>query len=914
MFEEFEILCRDKEEWMKRNGYTTSIDSVNNAVFNDAFNHLRYKPKGKDHFELSRYYQSKRCDENRPENGICLSQSAIVFLLSSFLSKKEGEEFRSRIKGFKAKVIKTERNEITRENNSLRFMATHWVYSWGAFKGYKKMLNTDYPRETLLVQIIDELSKVPESVYEVLNKEKRKEFLEDINEFVLDHNETNYRSTIIHPVIRKRYEDKFNYFVIRYLDEFVEFPSLRFQVHLGNYVHDRRDKVLPGNIGVTSRIIKEKINVFGKLSILSKSKVEKLVPDKDKTGWERFPNPSYNFVGNNVPIFLSCKTLLEKIKEYHAKRDQIEQRTERIKGKITVSRMIFELSLKKKCVFHEPVAMLSLNEIPSLLFFLLSLCNTPRDAEQILIDKLLKKLSLLESFSNVKEKEKNEYKHIPKTLRKATKLEHINQSKLLNAITEEIEQTQKRCEILSSSQNNKGECHLKKKERGEMATWMARDLIRLMPMPNRSTWKGYCHRQLQAALAFYHKHERREAVDLLCSVWDFKNDKNFAYSLDLQQMFDKASSFEELLNFYLIIRSKMLEAMKNSVLTNSNKLFNKAIKQQRIWTFFNRRLYVIDGFDNLKSKILAKPLVFDRGIFDERPTFIPNLQYKEDPEKFAEWYRYAQDYADYQAFYEYERDYSELYKLEKNDVDLTDKDKFNIRLKRDRMIKQNQIQDVYLMLIVKDLACKIFKVKEEDFNISLSDIFVSRSERLNQQKNAISQSIRKKGDSSDNIIKESFIWSKTFLYEQGQICEPQIKLKDFGKFRQLLEDNKVKTIFSYNPNKKWSKKEIEEELIQYEIIRREYIFKEIHNFEAYILKHGVVGDEPNFRRYVIDLLKKTPDPVLESGQKLLRSFDFEANDISELSSQRPLIQKVFFVILIRNKFAHNELIHLNYWK
>ena len=930
---ELGILCKEKKAWMKSKGFTPDTESVNNAVFNDAFNHMRYKPKNKKQFELSRYYQSQLYEATNSENGMCLSQSAIVFLLSAFLSKKEGEEFRGRLKGFKAKVICNPEENITRDNNSLRFMATHWVYSWAAFKGYKKKLNTDYLKETLLVQIMDELSKVPDSVYEVLGNEDRKRFLEDINEFVQEYDEAKSLSeaTVIHPVIRKRYEDKFNYFVIRYLDEFVSFPSLRFQVHLGNYVHDRRDKKVV--VGETSREIKEKINVFGKLSELSKLKVENLnTQENSMIGWELFPNPSYNFVGNNVPIYITwnseTKNYKQTIDKYRKERNKAEGRTQRVKGKTRTFEIMNELGIPQSIALDkEPTAVLSLNELPSLLYELLCNHKKPQEIEEILLRKLEEKVDLLESFPYSKEKKDTKQKFIPKTLQKAIRSEQIDRDKLSRAIKSEIEQTQKRLEILEASKTEKGEYRLKKEAKGEMAAWMAKDLIRLMPMPNRANWKGYHHRQLQASLAFYHKRERRDAVDLLCSVWDFKEDKDFNYKPELKRAFDSAFSFEELLVSYFSLRKSMLNTMGNTASVDNTKLFSKRAKQQRIWTFFNKRLYTIDKFENLKVKILAKPLVFDRGIFDDKPTYIYGTQYKDSPESFAEWYQYTQNHTNYQAFYNYNRDYGKLYELEDNNEKLTDKEKLIIRLKRDRKIKQNQMQDLFLKLIAEKLGGEVFNSsKEESVSIPLSDIFTSQAERINQRADAISQSKREKGDHSENRIKESSIWSKTFAYEQGQIREPAVKLKDFGKFRQLLEDSRVDKIFSYNTSKIWTKIEIEEEIQQYEIIRREFIFKEIHNFEAYLWKRegtkvhpsdfgGSVGI-PKFRKYIEKgVLNKLrgKSGIQESDKDWLPHIDFGKDNVESLSQQKPIVQKAFFLILLRNKFAHNQLIELEYW-
>ena len=93
-------------------------------------------------------------------------------------------------------------------------MATHWVFNYLSVKTIKHRLNTTFQKETLLIQIADELSKVPDALYQTFTKEQKEEFVEDVNEYLKDgdSSESLEKSIIIHPVIRKRYENKFNYF------------------------------------------------------------------------------------------------------------------------------------------------------------------------------------------------------------------------------------------------------------------------------------------------------------------------------------------------------------------------------------------------------------------------------------------------------------------------------------------------------------------------------------------------------------------------------------------------------------------------------------------------------------------------------------------------------------------------------
>lgn len=320
--EELEILIKKQKDKLledKEKGEKDLPDdeSIKNSIFNKAFNHLTYKTTvkvikdGKPDEEirevLTKRNKAEFFADNEIENynGITISESGLIFLLGLFLTKKESEDLRSKIKGFKGKTKEIDKGYPSFDSNSLKFMATHWVFSHLAFKGLKSQLSTSYDKETLLLQIADELSKVPDAVYKALPKDLQDTFVEDINEYIKEEDDEISplsESTVVHPVIRKRYENKFNYFVIRFLDEFINFPSLRFQVYLGNYVHDKREKEIAGTLFHTERIIKEKINAFARLSDACKNKEIALrIKDKDNPiGWEKFPNPSYNIVDGNI--------------------------------------------------------------------------------------------------------------------------------------------------------------------------------------------------------------------------------------------------------------------------------------------------------------------------------------------------------------------------------------------------------------------------------------------------------------------------------------------------------------------------------------------------------------------------------------------------------------------------------------
>ncbi|SHM52812.1 hypothetical protein SAMN05444360_11366 [Chryseobacterium carnipullorum] len=922
---------------------------IRNGVLNAAFNHLIYKEGEIAKPTLS--YSSFYYGADSAENGITISQSGLLFLLSMFLGKKEIEDLKSRIRGFKAKIVRDGEENIS----GLKFMATHWIFSYLSFKGMKQRLSTDFHEETLLIQIIDELSKVPDEVYHDFDTATREKFVEDINEYIREGNEdfSLGDSTIIHPVIRKRYENKFNYFAVRFLDEFIKFPSLRFQVHLGNFVHDRRIKDIHGTGFQTERVVKDRIKVFGKLSEISSLKTEYIEKELDldsDTGWEIFPNPSYVFIDNNIPIYISTnKTFKNGSSEFiklrrKEKPEEMKMRGEDKKEKRDIASMIGNAgSLNSKT----PLAMLSLNEMPALLYEILVKKTTPEEIELIIKEKLD---SHFENIKNYDPEKPLPASQISKRLRNNTTdkgKKVINPEKLIHLINKEIDATEAKFALLAKNRKELKEKFRGKPlrqtifsnmELGREATWLADDIKRFMPDILRKNWKGYQHNQLQQSLAFFNSRPK-EAFTILQDGWDFADGSSF-WNGWIINSFVKNRSFEYFYEAYFEGRKEYFSSLAENIKqhTSNHRNLRRFIDQQMPKGLFENRHYLLENLETEKNKILSKPLVFPRGLFDTKPTFIKGIKVDEQPELFAEWYQYGYSTEHvFQNFYGWERDYNDLLESElekdndfsKNSIHYSRTSQLElIKLKQDLKIKKIKIQDLFLKLIAGHIFENIFKYPA---SFSLDELYLTQEERLNKEQEALIQSQRKEGDHSDNIIKDNFIGSKTVTYESKQISEPNVKLKDIGKFNRFLLDDKVKTLLSYNEDKVWNKNDLDLELSigenSYEVIRREKLFKKIQNFELQTLtdwpwngtdhpeEFGTTDNKgvnhPNFKMYVVNgILRKHTDWFKEGEDNWLENLNethFKNLSFQELETKSKSIQTAFLIIMIRNQFAHNQL-------
>src|SRR5699024_722841 len=188
---------------------------------------------------------------------------------------------------------------------------------------------------------------------------------------------------------------------------------------------------------------------------------------------------------------------------------------------------------------------------------------------------------------------------------------------------------------------------------------------------------------------------------------------------------------------------------------------------QKIWNIFNERLFTNRNTDEQIKQLLLKPLVFPRGIFDSKPTYIKGKDFNLNPELYASWYQYIQDEShEFQRFYELNRDYTELYRSNAENANSID-NKYNLNeqqkkelyiRKWEKKIKGIKGQDLLLLLIFKRIYEKMFA---SEIDVSLKDFYLTQEERLEKQLEADRQSQRIEGDSSENIVKEDFIWNKT---------------------------------------------------------------------------------------------------------------------------------------------------------
>lgn len=842
--------------------------------YNRVFNHLTgfylekkiIKIKNEDKTE----YTLRESKKLKNQNGILQGHLFLMFL-SFGLNKREFEYVLAHTRYYKA-------------NHELKFAFTRWILKQYCYREPKSMLSSQFSKHALLLQIADELSKCPKALYDHLSKKDKFEFFEDRNRFIQE-SEKDYHD-VEHDVLRLRYENKFAYFAIRYLDEFViKNGNIRFQVNVGKFNHDTASKETP--FFTTTRTIEEKLFVFEKLSEVQKKKTEYFNNREESSNWKQFPNAHYQFHKNNIAVWISNTPV---------------ERPEAPRKRQSKSDLLQELGLDH-CP-NQALFYLSFNELSNLLYEVLI---NKKDEDQI-------RTTLLKQY-NTKLKGKLRPNGIQS--RKMKALQHHDQVILKDKLISQIEKHIKfdiikdiRKHYTKEIQNKEV---LSNTEKGKVAVWLTKDICRFSKKTTRKNWKGWQIAELQHYLAFY-EDKKQELKGFTEQVLGVKNKYQTLFPIFNFQ----AKTLEEFLTFYTKQKVKYL---KKSIQDINRDSFNT---NDSIFDAYHRRFYYTEKdtyIKNLKTQIIY----LDKGIFDDNPTAGQDKSFQSNNLCFNHT---NTSIINSQSFYKFDRIYS---LTEKKDVILTketqsiteacgnltkeneDYKRVGEIYKNEKDIRKIQRQDAILLEILK-------KEFDED-KLLLSDTFKTKKEKKENEK--ISQ--LEQESSRDPITRrERNILTKEIEINllDGKLTG-KCGLKNLPKYRRLENDSRVKQLITYQPSS--SITEIKEELRLFEKIRYEKIFVSIFQLEDKIYKQAEANDDVdelkeiskkivdgveiiykhlNFKRYISYYcqLESLNEVNFENQNKA----DFEKL-IEDNSETHPNIKKMIILIYIRNKFAHNQL-------
>jgi hypothetical protein len=621
-----------------------------------------------------------------------------------------------------------------------------------------------------------------------------------------------------------------------------------------------------------------------------------------------------------------------------------ENRTNRKNNKPSKTELFNQITNQDAEIIQgDPTAILSLNELPALLYEVLVNKKTGREIEDIIRKKIKEQFNIIKNTDTAKPLSKDLY---PTNLSKAKKEVIIDYEKLKKDIQLEVDITNQKLKTLQENREevkkrdkakdaDKSKCRkyvFFTSEKGKEATFLANDLKRFMPQKVKEEWKGFQHSELQRTLALY-EHNKAEMLSLL-SVWNFSAD---VIGESIEACFTK-TTFEEFYEAYLNQRKSFLQLKLNQFLNEGNDPKVEKIIAKDCFKYFKKQNYTIQPLNVQINRLLAMPTNLPRGIFDSNPTRISGVSFETNKERFAKWFVYANNSEhQFQSFYntsKYNRNYRDQYHenaIYNAQKELTPAKQFsNFEKRQEGEIRKLKVNDVFMKLIVNDLFHKIFN---EQMTFSLKELFQTREERLQNQATAKQQKDRLKGDISENIKNVNYIWNKEVAIKlhEGSSTIENVKLKNVRKYKNYETDQRILEFIEYEPHLNWlvylpsnwnttyDTKPVNIYQIQieeYEQIRKQELLKEIHLFEKEIYEAVadntklIYNGNPKFKKYVINGYL---EQIKKVDQEYLKIFDVDLDkkEINDIEIYPLTIQQAYVLIMIRNKFAHNQLPNKN---
>jgi len=921
---DFVTIIEKKNKWIEKTNkelkkeskrlygkFRVNTEKGNNFALNSIFRYLIDDSTNKP--SLTKYAISK--------DGNNLTSSGFIQLLAFFLNKKQINLLFDNVQYTKYTG-----------DTELQKIITRWVYTFESYKDIKHLFKSDYDNHSLLLQMVSELTKCPKELYHHLSENDKLEFLEDINVYIKDNtNLINDDALVSHEVLRKRYQDKFAYFAIRFLDEFAKFPTLRFQVSMGKFNHDTKEKEYSNNKKTTRRIL-ENITVFENLSKATKAKTEYFKTKEKEDGnkneaiidikdWVEHPRPKYQFFGNNIGIWMDIDNLGEYTKK----------ETNRDNNKLTKYAVLEKLKLDDK--FKKPIAYLSNNELPALLYSLLIDGKSGEDIEKVIKSKIRKQRGFIKSLNVDKNYSEEEFKKLPKKIRTIlnNKGSSINRDKIERQLKEELE-----VNALKSIRANyipKDKEKLSLKEKGKIATWLSKDIKRFTKKEIKENWKGHQFAQFQALLSYYDIDHSNINTFLLKDL-NFDVNTGFAFKEGIK--FGKKTLYDFYCN-YIKERKKYIKKLIDNFDNTESEILLQPFKVNK---------FTIKTLEKYIETKLKEPVMLSRGLFDDKPTAV-----REDKEtaNFANWFKVSMNNNKAQEFYNFDKYYvltekkvnnkmvdSAVFKIN-NSQRLSDqyKDINNIKdnfilskeqrntikdrasqykikqkeiYKNEAVLRKTMRNDFYVLQMIKTFFAETSEIDKKSFDeITLKDFYLTKAEKQKIKEQSNIQSTKEKGDTSKRIFNDSYILNnriKLPLLDGKIICE--VSLKESSKYKKLSQDQKVIQLTNYDPDKVWNVEDVENEINDYELIRSRKLFKQIHKLEKTIYNKAkeenkldklLVNTFPNFKKYLVYYFL--------NDKEAKEFYNLKEKDFSAINDR---IKQVSLLVELRNKFAHNQLI------
>ena len=375
---------KNLQQYINRYGFYPKYDET---ISYDAAGKEKKKMVERDDF----FYKIGGKTKTKDAEYTTLSGFGLCYFCAIFLSKSQARQMLSDIGLFEKSPYPAELNDIIRDMMS--------IYRIRAPRGKKKLEGSD-GKATLALDILNELRKCPRELFDVLTKEGQSYFEDEINLSAgLEADGENGSSEVVK---RFRSVDRFPHLAMRYIDETETFENIRFQVQLGKYRFKFYDKQCIDG-GEYVRSLQKEINGFGRLQEIERERKEKY-----KDILQQARTQAVKVEGGDLELDLlqfeeDSKESIPYITDsrafynIHNNRIGLFWNEKFVNGRCIPKKGDYIPSLgtndQQKAVVEmpAPMAMLSVYELPAMLFYQYLLSRTKADktvsAERAIIDK-----------------------------------------------------------------------------------------------------------------------------------------------------------------------------------------------------------------------------------------------------------------------------------------------------------------------------------------------------------------------------------------------------------------------------------------------------------------------------------------------------------------------------------------------
>jgi hypothetical protein len=836
-----------------------------------------------------------------------ITDKGLAFFISLFLEKKYAYLMLKQMEHFK-------------DGRSNADRATLETFCAFGMKMPKLRIESTYQENLLYMDMINELKRCPSELYEHLSKENQERFKIKI--------EAENTSDELEPeALLKRHDDRFTYFMMRYIDEMELFKEARFMMDLGNYNFHVYDKPIDGEMRI--RRLNSKLTTFGRFQEFSKEKLYENYGDLVKPSIEIEEDYKGTYIVETYP-------------HYHFDDDNIG-----IKFRFPNSLLYPDLNNaneKGKPKSEAPDIWMSRHElIPMALHSFLAKrtdAKSRHPTEDILKqhrDRLhrffkdIVKGEVFENNDNLSETIKKKYdgldiNDIPTELKRylIDKQPVAFKELAKNKIERMIADSKKRLERLKRDLDKKdrknqiGRKGHREVKPGTLADFIARDMLALQPILNDGKDKatGLTFQVLQAKIAFYGSTKKElQAMFKECKLIDSEIAHPFLATM-------RYDDFSGVIAFY--------EAYLKAKIVYLEKCQNEKHYEKYSWLRLNKakKRDNADFIKDLTKNYLTMPIFFPRGLFTEPIKQL--LLEKSETQSFKNVINNAARVnASFmvEEYYESElNDSPQYFYKEKRSYKLFNqcKDNRGFREKRDTLPNQffsirefvEMMPDLEKWIKTKPISNKKGENEQESKRKALR-IFEKNEKHIRQEKAKdmvlflmVKDIMLKSGDATllkDNIeklklseispdseigilsLQKTFAVKQEYKNQQGQTVsktiQAQLKYKNYGDFRRFIKDRRMNNLMFYLSAEVIDKKELETELEKYDKARIE-IFKIVSEFET--VAHP---------RYKDELTPELTNNGNEEHKAILKLLAAEFPDLE------PIREKA---LNIRNKFSHNQ--------